>query len=403
MEMDTDTPVPMQAQISAADRDANDGDANSNQSLEDQQPQYLAVAPGVQLTSRLGTRYQATVPDFAGVQRYDDEDAKMRPNVAGRPVWLAGQLDSAVVEEYLRNVYNLFVQGDDNFRDLFSEERALFFLHQMKYDVAAAGKLLYPIPVDVERKKAEDAEAEGGDGDDFCLKCGDGGNLMLCDYPGCQKAYHAGCVGLSAIPEEDYICARHFCAIGAERISPGPYVCAHCTTAYCEDHVPPPLKDRIHQVSDSMHGVVEFLCTLCLKKAIDRWGTGAQRTLNEKHFLDRLKVVLRQHGAPDHIPVIDGRELRLFDMYMSVAAAGGIAVVLEHNRWDEVRKAMRLPQSTSSSLLREHYLTCLYPYEQRYLEGSKPIPDQHRRGRGAGAGAVSTGGSATAGGTNTGR
>ena len=62
--------------------------------------------------------------------------------------------------------------------------------------------------------KQREARGEGlvpGDEESFCLKCKDGGNVLLCDYSGCTKSYHPACANLKTIPEGIWECPRHRC------------------------------------------------------------------------------------------------------------------------------------------------------------------------------------------------
>lgn len=36
--------------------------------------------------------------------------------------------------------------------------------------------------------------------DDYCFRCMDGGELLMCDRGKCLKAYHLGCLGLDKAP-----------------------------------------------------------------------------------------------------------------------------------------------------------------------------------------------------------
>ena len=45
---------------------------------------------------------------------------------------------------------------------------------------------------------------EQDDNDDTCYLCGAGGELLLCD--GCDQACHLRCIGLRAIPADDWFC-----------------------------------------------------------------------------------------------------------------------------------------------------------------------------------------------------
>uniref|UniRef100_A0A183SUZ1 Histone-lysine N-methyltransferase n=1 Tax=Schistocephalus solidus TaxID=70667 RepID=A0A183SUZ1_SCHSO len=43
--------------------------------------------------------------------------------------------------------------------------------------------------------------------DDFCYRCGDGGELVLCDKSNCPKSYHLNCLGLVRPPNDDLFIA----------------------------------------------------------------------------------------------------------------------------------------------------------------------------------------------------
>ena len=46
------------------------------------------------------------------------------------------------------------------------------------------------------------------DHDEYCAVCGEGGNLMLCDF--CPKVYHKNCVGLKRVPRGQWRCPPCF-------------------------------------------------------------------------------------------------------------------------------------------------------------------------------------------------
>jgi SNF2 family DNA or RNA helicase len=45
--------------------------------------------------------------------------------------------------------------------------------------------------------------------EDYCSGCGRGGELLCCEFEGCNRGFHMNCVGLSSIPEGTWICPVH--------------------------------------------------------------------------------------------------------------------------------------------------------------------------------------------------
>jgi hypothetical protein len=62
----------------------------------------------------------------------------------------------------------------------------------------------------------EDEEEEGDDGvvhSDYCSVCEDGGNLLMCDGPWCNRSYHLECAKLEAEPDGDFICDHWYAVL----------------------------------------------------------------------------------------------------------------------------------------------------------------------------------------------
>eukprot|EP00978_Attheya_sp_CCMP212_P017056 scaffold45311_cov75-Attheya_sp.AAC.1 len=57
----------------------------------------------------------------------------------------------------------------------------------------------------------EDDEDDTVNSHDACFLCGNGGELLICDggdhSNGCRRAFHIACVGLTAVPDGDWICS----------------------------------------------------------------------------------------------------------------------------------------------------------------------------------------------------
>ena len=120
--------------------------------------------------------------------------------------------------------------------------------------------------------KQRDAEGVGlrlGEEESFCLKCKDGGDVLLCDYGGCTKAFHMRCCGLKTVPSGIWECPRHRCVkCGAgpshtdaqgkpRKPDTGPasvvWSCRACPTTYCERCLP----EEVSFAGD------EILCETC--------------------------------------------------------------------------------------------------------------------------------------------
>jgi len=107
--------------------------------------------------------------------------------------------------------------------------------------------------------KQREARGEGlvpGEEESFCLKCKDGGDVLLCDYSGCTKSYHPACANLKTVPEGIWECPRHRCVqcgsgpsqtdVHGRPRRPDPpgeagctlWACRTCPTTYCERCLP---------------------------------------------------------------------------------------------------------------------------------------------------------------------
>eukprot|EP00823_Brevimastigomonas_motovehiculus_P002732 TRINITY_DN1643_c0_g1_i1.p1 TRINITY_DN1643_c0_g1~~TRINITY_DN1643_c0_g1_i1.p1 ORF type:complete len:470 (+),score=195.62 TRINITY_DN1643_c0_g1_i1:62-1471(+) len=193
----------------------------------------------------------------------------------GVPLWCASRVhDWMSVEKYMLFVKNLFPDSEH-----FCLERSLYFLHACRYDIQAAIHLLRPWRPD---KKARDEDAA----DDFCFVCGDGGNLILCDYSGCPKVYHASCVKMDTVPDGAWECPRHFCALCHSRVSDPRSQCSQCVNAYCSRHLPAALKAKSEGQKP-----LNFTCDECVTKSKKR--ASAASLGERKEFLHELLTLLQ--------------------------------------------------------------------------------------------------------------
>ncbi|CAH8580669.1 unnamed protein product [Heterobilharzia americana] len=69
--------------------------------------------------------------------------------------------------------------------------------------------------------------------EDFCYRCGDGGELLLCDKSTCSKSYHLNCLGIYVPPFGIWYCPWHYCDLCGH---PSNHLCWRCPNSYCEEH-----------------------------------------------------------------------------------------------------------------------------------------------------------------------
>lgn len=83
-----------------------------------------------------------------------------------------------------------------------------------------------------------------------CFICGDGGDLLCCDFGKCRKVYHLLCLGRKMVPPEKWVCPHHYCTICSKRAF---VFCSMCPISYCAKH----RKDKLVEVDGQQ------LCDSC--------------------------------------------------------------------------------------------------------------------------------------------
>ncbi|XP_029350268.1 histone-lysine N-methyltransferase NSD2 [Echeneis naucrates] len=69
--------------------------------------------------------------------------------------------------------------------------------------------------------------------EDDCFRCGDGGQLVLCDKKTCTKAYHLSCLNLTKRPFGRWDCPWHHCDVCGKNSEA---FCQLCPNSFCKAH-----------------------------------------------------------------------------------------------------------------------------------------------------------------------
>ncbi|XP_075713129.1 histone-lysine N-methyltransferase NSD2 isoform X2 [Rhinoderma darwinii] len=86
-------------------------------------------------------------------------------------------------------------------------------------------------------KKKSKRRRTRGDGkkesEDYCFRCNDGGELILCDRKFCTKTYHLSCLDLEKRPFGKWECPWHHCDVCGKASST---FCGLCPNSFCKSH-----------------------------------------------------------------------------------------------------------------------------------------------------------------------
>ncbi|CAM4663654.1 histone-lysine N-methyltransferase NSD2 isoform X1 [Lepidochelys kempii] len=84
------------------------------------------------------------------------------------------------------------------------------------------------------RTRRRKTKSEGKkESEDDCFRCGDGGQLVLCDRKSCTKAYHLSCLDLVKRPFGKWECPWHHCDVCGK---PSVSFCHFCPNSFCKEH-----------------------------------------------------------------------------------------------------------------------------------------------------------------------
>ncbi|XP_071982313.1 histone-lysine N-methyltransferase NSD2 [Engystomops pustulosus] len=80
------------------------------------------------------------------------------------------------------------------------------------------------------RRSRADGKKES---EDYCFRCNDGGELIVCDRKLCTKTYHLSCLDLDKRPFGKWECPWHHCDVcGKASVS----FCSFCPNSFCKNH-----------------------------------------------------------------------------------------------------------------------------------------------------------------------
>ncbi|XP_004251946.1 high mobility group B protein 10 isoform X3 [Solanum lycopersicum] len=89
---------------------------------------------------------------------------------------------------------------------------------------------------------------------------------------------------------------------------------------------------------------------------------------NSQLFWNKLQKFSASLQTKFQIPLVAGTPLDLHRLFVEVTSRGGIEKVIRERKWGEVKGIFRFPSSVTNAsfVLRKHYLSMLYHFEQVY-------------------------------------
>lgn len=86
---------------------------------------------------------------------------------------------------------------------------------------------------DGKRKKKKKRLELKKEHDDECFRCGEGGELVMCDKTNCPKVYHLQCLNLAKPPHGKWLCPWHHCDVCGKLATK---LCSECPNSFCQQH-----------------------------------------------------------------------------------------------------------------------------------------------------------------------
>ncbi|XP_064809171.1 histone-lysine N-methyltransferase NSD2 isoform X2 [Oncorhynchus masou masou] len=83
------------------------------------------------------------------------------------------------------------------------------------------------------KAKKKVKKRRGKESEDECFRCGDGGQLVLCDRKSCTKAFHLSCLDRTKRPFGRWDCPWHHCDVCGK---PSEAFCQLCPNSFCKNH-----------------------------------------------------------------------------------------------------------------------------------------------------------------------
>ncbi|CAG5130471.1 unnamed protein product, partial [Candidula unifasciata] len=157
--------------------------------------------------------------------------------------------------------YNLECLGNEKKACVCGAENCSGFLGVRPKTVAAAANEKR----DQKKKRRKKKLDKRREHEDECFRCGEGGELVMCDKGNCPKVYHLQCLKLTKPPSGKWLCPWHHCDDCGK---PATIKCFECPNSYCAAHT----EGSIFKVDDAyicsdhtdlLQGTAESLGSCC--------------------------------------------------------------------------------------------------------------------------------------------